>query len=194
MTARKAARYATRDEWLAAAVEALRPLFVEQGATIPAVRVSCGWPGGSGRKTGRIGECWPTSLASDKVAQVFISPVLNDPAHILATLTHELVHAVDDCKSGHKGYFRTLATALGLEGKMTATTVNAALALRLAAIALKLGTYEHGALKAPAAGAGKGRMRKCACGRCGFIIYTTTKWIEQYGEWDCPCGGYIYPA
>ena len=36
---------ATREEWLGALVDALRPVFAELGYPLPdRIRVSCGWP------------------------------------------------------------------------------------------------------------------------------------------------------
>lgn len=50
--------------------------------------------------------------------------------------------------AGHKGPFRLIAKALGLEGKMTATYVTPGTPLHndLTAISLQLGPYPHGAL------------------------------------------------
>ncbi|MDG4801752.1 SprT-like domain-containing protein [Micromonospora sp. WMMD980] len=181
--------YGTREEWLTAAVEAMRPLFAEVGETIPTVRVSVGWPGGKGKKNATIGQCWPTGLAGDKVAQIFISPVLDKPADILATLAHELVHAVDDCANQHKGRFVKIAKAIGLTGKMTATVAGDELAGRLAAIAKTLGDFPHGRLSLVSGSEKKQstRMIKCECGDCGYTARTTRKWLDEYGAPICPC-------
>ena len=183
----------TREGWLLAAVEALRPLFAEIGAEIPALRVSVGFPGGTGKKTSVIGQCWNTASAKDGVPNLFISPVLDDREKVLATLVHEVVHAVDDNVSGHAGEFRRMAKALGLVGKMTATTAGDDLARRLNSIMAELGTYPHGAMRQPMP-KGKGRMRKISCPRCEFIAYTSDKWIQTYYEMPCACGGTIRPA
>src|SRR5690606_23016796 len=119
-TATAELRFSTREEWLVAAVEAPRPLFAEVGEEIPAVRVSVGWPGGRGRKNSVIGQAWAKEAAADGVAQVFISPVLDDASRVLDVLAHEIVHVVDENKSGHKGRFARIAKGIGLEGKMTA--------------------------------------------------------------------------
>jgi hypothetical protein len=176
----------TREEWLVAAVEALTPLFAEVGKTVPTVRVSCGFPGGgSARK--RIGECWSTKTAKDKIANVFISPVLDDPTVVLSTLTHELVHAVDDCASGHKGEFRKIATAVGLAGKMTATHAGEVLQARLVEIANELGAYPHSALSLGGRPKQSTRLLKVSCPECGYIARVTAKWLEEIGAPICPC-------
>jgi len=82
----------TREQWLLAGVECLRSIFVDAGFPIPSrVRVSVGWPGGRGKKSGVIGQCWPTDLAGDGLHHIFISPKLTDPIEVLATLAHEPV-------------------------------------------------------------------------------------------------------
>lgn len=186
-----AAKFKTREEWLVAAVEALRPLFAEADAELPPVRVSVGFAGGSGRKNSTIGQCWSASSAEDGVAQVFISPVLGEADRVLDVLIHELVHAVDDCQSGHKGRFAKLAKAVGLEGKMTATAASEGLKAKLAPIVEKLGDYPHAVLLS---GAGvetpkkQGtRMLKLECPADGYIVRTTAKWLEL-GLPSCPCG------
>lgn len=188
-----AAPFTTREEWLTAAVEAMRPMFAEVGETIPAVRVSVGWPdkGGHGRKNTTIGQCWASFTTADKVAQIFISPTLDHAGMVLATLAHELVHAVDDCKSGHKGRFAKIAKGIGLAGKMTATHAGSELAPKLATIAETLGAYPHAKLTPVRAGQGEPkqttRMIKCECGECGYIARTTRKNLAERGAPICPC-------
>ena len=155
------------------------------------MRVSCGFPGGgSARK--RIGECWSTASA-DGVSQVFVSPILADPVDVLATLAHELVHAFDDCKSGHKGAFTRIARAVGLTGKMTATVAGPELAETLKAIAADLGDYPHKAIKLGAIKVQSTRMRKVLCEVDGYTLRTTTKWLE-FGLPTCPCGAEMVDA
>lgn len=182
--------HTTREAWLTAAVRALTPVLEATGASVPPVRVSVGWPGGRGKKQAVIGQCWAAEASADSVAQVFISPVLSDPALVLSTLLHELVHAVDSNKSGHRGQFARIARAAGLEGKMTATVASDALSARLQPVIDGLGTYPHAALRAGSQGAHKPqgtRMLKVECMHCGYTVRTTQKWIDQ-GMPSCPCG------
>lgn len=192
-------KFATREEWLVAAIDALRPRFELVGATIPAVRVSVGWPGGRGKKNSVIGQCWAGSAATDGVAQVFISPVLGTVVGsegtegVLDVLLHELVHAVDDNKSGHKGEFTKLAKGLGLTGKMTATVAGPELTAHLTDLADRLGPYPHAAITAGADGADgpskQGtRMLKVECVEgSGYMVRMTRKWLDEYGTPACPC-------
>jgi hypothetical protein len=186
----------TREQWLEAAVEELRPLLVEVGAEPPKVRVSVGWPSSkaTSRKNRTIGECWKRQTAEDGISQIFISPTLGGEEQVLGVLVHELIHAWDDGKSGHKGNvakregFRGKATAIGLVGKMTATTVGEELLQKLTAIAERLGDYPHSVLKP----SGKEkvqttRMLKLECPEDGYIVRTTAKWLDV-GYPSCPCG------
>jgi hypothetical protein len=177
-----------REAWLEAAINALRPMLEENGSPVPAdVRVSCGFPGGkSVHKV--IGQCW-ASKANDGVSQVFVSPLLHDGVEILAVLIHELIHAWNDCKDGHKGAFRRAALAIGLEGKMTATTAGEALTGRLGELAAELGDYPHKKMTLADLGIKKQttRMIKVECPACGYVVRTTAKWLE-IGTPTCVCG------
>lgn len=180
----------TREEWLNAALTALRPWFKDRAdATIPTdTRVSVGFPGGgSARK--RIGECWARKVSKDGVNEIFISPVLQDPVRMLDVLVHEIVHAVDDCVSGHKGEFKRIAKDVGLEGKMTATHAGEELKQELARIIQTLPALTHGALDLSTRKKQPTRLVKLECDCCGMLLRTTAKWIEQTGLPACACGG-----
>src|SRR5262245_59126292 len=111
-----------RHQWLEAVVEALRTKFKDAGYTVPQkIRVSIGWPKRGGGCGKRIGECWSLDASSDKHAEVFISPELNDGARIADVLAHELGHATVGNKAGHGKEFKSCALAIGLTGKMTQT-------------------------------------------------------------------------
>jgi hypothetical protein len=188
-----AEKFSTREEWLVAAIEALgKTVFADAGVELPPVRVSVGWPGGRGKKENVIGQCWPTGLAADKKAQLFISPVLNDGARVLDVLAHELVHAADDCKNGHKAPFAKIAKAIGLTGKMTATVATPELVEKLNAIVLELGVYPHAEL-AKSGGSHEPKKQgtrqiKVSCPvESGYIVRMTRKWIEELGTPICPC-------
>lgn len=211
----------TREAWLHAAIEALRPRFVEVGMPIPeTIHVSVGFGYGAKRESAVIlGQCWAKAASEDRINHIFISPEVNDTARILDILVHELVHAADDCQSGHKGAFAEAATRLGLEGPMTATTASAALAAEMICLAETLGQYPHGALHAsrtarpkvpagpegqptPKIHSGPGtqttRMVKVVCehrddeGVCGYTVRTTKKWLAV-GNPHCPLHGEMTP-
>lgn len=141
---------ATREAWLLKAIEAFRPRFEEIGFPIPArIHVSVGY-GSKGRGTENstiLGVCFASFVSVDNVNHIYISPEIDDPARVLDVLMHELCHAADDCRNGHKGPFAEAAKALGLTGKMTSTVASAELAAELKTLAAELGEYPHGQLK-----------------------------------------------
>jgi hypothetical protein len=208
----------TREEWLHAAIEALRPKFEEIDFPLPEkIHVSVGFGYGAKRESSIIlGQCWPQALSEDGLNHIFISPEMNDAARVLDVLIHELVHAADNCKSGHKGDFATHAKKLGLTGKMTSTVASPELAETLKELAEKIGPYDHARLytsgrpvrpeepknpespeepEEPAAPSGPKkqgtRMIKVVCSpecECGgYVVRTTAKWLEV-GFPICPAG------
>lgn len=182
-------KHATREQWLNAAVAELSGLFEALAEPVPPVRVSVGWPGGRGKKATTIGQCWKSTASADGVPQVFISPVLDDAQKVLATLLHELVHAVDDCQNGHKGRFVSLAKKVGLVGPWTATTAGDALAETLKAMTETLGEYPHAALMPSLSGVPKQttRMLKVECvNESGYMARMTKTWLDQHGAPICP--------
>lgn len=201
--------YKTREDWLTDAVAALAVLYEEVDYTLPPVRVSVGWPGG-GSMSMVIGQCWAKRAASDDVAQVFISPILDYSVRVLDVLAHELIHAIDENESGHQGRFVKIARAIGLDGPPTATTAGPALSYRLGQIAAKLGPYPHARLKTidelilvggvprlspkgprlKADGPVKQgtRMLKLVCvENSGYKVRTTRHWLDLIGPPLCPC-------
>ena len=185
----------TRESWLTEAIDNILP-WVLAGADVETptrVRVSVGWPGGKGKKGNTIGQCWHKSASSDDTWEIFVSPKLDDPVQILSVLTHELCHVADQNENGHTGRFKTLATAVGLTGKMTETNAGEELTERLEALSKALGPFPHAALAA-AVGSGSTthkqatRMLKLqALGCCDYAVRTTRKWIDE-GLPSCPHG------
>ena len=95
-----------RETYLRKATERFAKLiFKPAGYEVPAdVRVSCSLPSRkafAARKR-TIGQCYSRSCSAANVNEVFVSPTIDDSIQVLGTLVHELVHAIDDCKHGHK--------------------------------------------------------------------------------------------
>ena len=180
----------TREQWLIDAVNLLKEDFKTIGKTVPAVRVSVGFPskGGVARRKRTIGECWPRKASSDGVNQMFFNPTEADSIEVLGTLVHELIHAVDDCANGHKGPFKQMALAIGLEGKMTSTTTGPALKARFEEIVKELGEIPHAKLNASSRKKQGTRMKKIQCLDCETILYGSEKALEN-GLPTCACGG-----
>ena len=187
-------KYKTREEWLLAGVELLKPIFKEHGYKVPAkIRVSCGFPSKqalSNHKR-RIGECWADKASEGKFFEIFISPVLSKPFQALDTLLHELIHATVGLEHKHRGEFKVCATKIGMKGKMTECGAGDKLKPVLEKHLKTLGQYPHDKLEGMTTGK-KNKPRdpytKASCPDCGYIIRTTRKWIET-GMPICPCGG-----
>jgi hypothetical protein len=184
--------YATREEWLGAAIEALRPTFDEIGQALPVkLRATCGWPtrGAISRKRRVIGECIAPTCSADGTTEVCVSPALAAPGDVLPVLVHELVHA-----SGimtHRGKFMPTCKRLGLDGKPTATVPGEDFAERYGPTLAALGAYPHAAIALQAKAAAERqstRMLKCSCNRCGYTVRTSRKWVK-IGLPSCVCGG-----
>src|ERR1700736_2651841 len=135
----------TREAWLHRAIEAFRPRFTETGLPLPAkLHVSVG-SGYSSRAESKyiLGQCWARRASADGVNHIFLGPQEGDPAAMLISLLHELIHAADDCASGHRGAFAAAAEALGFEPPMTTTPAGVELAAELILLAEALGPFPH---------------------------------------------------
>lgn len=187
------AAIATREEWLSNLAEIFRDRFAEHKYELPkVVRVSVGFPSSRGLSEHNrvIGQCWYPEAAKDKSTHVFISPVIGDALRVSDVLLHELCHSVAGQKAGHKGQFKRVAVAMGLTGKMTATTPAPELLKELSVIVKKLGPYPHAMLdpkKSPVKKQST-RLLKAECPKCGYIVRVTQKWIDEAGLPTCPCG------
>lgn len=203
----------TREAWLHSAIDVLRPRFAEIGMPLPAkIHVSVGFGFGAKRENATIlGQCWAKRASSDSVNHIFIAPTEGDPAAMLVTLVHELIHAADDCVSGHRGTFAEAATRLGFNGPMTTTPPSVTLSAELAVLAAELGDFPHGALQpvpvrepapSPAGGgpvltlppihSGPGKqstrmLKLVATECCGYTVRTTQRWLDE-GVPKCPHG------
>lgn len=177
-----------RETWLMEATRLLGERFVDCGLPpVPTdVKVSCGFPGG-GSPRKRIGECWSRSASKAKVNEIFINPTQADKTQVLAILAHELCHAIDDCKSGHKAPFARLARGIGLTGAMTATVAGAEFTEW--ALALELPDFPHAALLPRGARSDRSGARiKLTCqtegmsfwvSKAGFQLLQTCPFCEE---------------
>jgi hypothetical protein len=188
----------TREQWLQLALKKLAPLFREAGHDISDlnIQVSVGFPSrrALGAKRRTIGQCWPPEAAADGSAQIFISPVLDEPVKVLGVLVHEIVHAVVGCEHKHKAPFAKVAKQMGLTGKMTATEESPELVEKLKAILAKMDSYPHGALLVAAVTKDKQttRLLKVVCpSGCSsedkvYTVRVTKVHLEAYGPPICP--------
>lgn len=187
----------TREDWLLRAVQMLRPIFERAEYALPEVKVSIGFTSG-GTNARHLGQCWSSSSSADGINQIFIAPGESDPVAILDTLTHELVHAVDDCVNGHGEEFKKIALAVGLKGPMRSAGANEFLKQDLIQIALVLGHFPHGKLRTPGPSVASSVKRpgqnvksvvlKSLCSRG---IYTSERLfaLRIWSKWSQPANG-----
>ena len=181
--------FKTREEWLSLFVKYMRPVFDAADAPLPEkIRISCAFPV---RTTKAIGQILSHRLSADGTREIFISPILSEPARVCDVVIHELVHAALPEGSGHGPKFRRLALKLGLTGKMTATIAGDKLAAWLESIIpVFLGTYPHSKIASFDTGKKQTtRLIKLQCPQCEMIIRTTRQWLEEVGPPVCACSG-----
>ena len=180
----------TRESWLRAGATAMTPWFAERGSPLTApIRLSIGFPSTRGLATRNpaIGECWAVTSSKDSTAEIFISPLLDDPTEVLAVALHEMAHAVLGPKAGHGPAFARLVKKLGLDGKPTASTPGLQFIDQIKPILVDLGPLPHHRLTPMSKQPKKQttRMNKCACEACGYTVRLSRKWLEV-GPPICP--------
>jgi hypothetical protein len=174
--------YATREEWLVAAVEEFRAVFAAQAVPIPQrVRVSCGFPS-TAKRSGAIGECWADTASADKSMEIMVSPVLDDTYRVADVLVHELCHTTAGAMN-HGVAFRKVADAMhlipsALKG-YKATSAGPAFKQAFGPIIDGLGEYPHAQLSMSTRKVQATRMLKAVCPSCGYTIRLTHKWAAQ---------------
>ncbi len=127
-------KHKTREAWLSALIELMRPVFASRGYPLPAkIVATMGFPS-KGWRGDRIGECWPSGASAAGIVEIFIHPCQIGVMRIANILTHELCHAAheqwhDDnakpAKDGtprpyrpnHGKRFAAIGDAMDLEGK-----------------------------------------------------------------------------
>ena len=176
-----------REEWLNAAVEELRSIFDSNGFPLPErIRVTCGFPSSRARANNRfIGEHWSPKASTDQHHEILISPVVDDPVQVFATLVHELAHAATD-GDGHGKEFTRCVRSLWLEGKPTATVAGDTFRKNFENLMAGLGEYPHARLNIEAVRKKQTtRMLKASCPSCGYTVRLSQYWANQ-GLPTCP--------
>ena len=193
-----------RETYLEEATKILRrTLFSPKGYKVPTVQLSISWASSGNRSrknkmgVGTLGQCYPTTLHDGGINLIKITPAydgssLEGTLDILGTLVHELVHAVDNCVSGHGEAFKRCALAVGLLPPMRRTPESEWLReLMTNKIVKKLGLFPHQKLRSGGARQGT-RNLKVSCDCCGFSFRTSKMNINRLPSYiPCPtgCGG-----
>lgn len=184
----------TREAWLDAAIDLLRPWFDAEDHPVPErVRAAVAFPSRAALavKKRRIGECWFAESSGDDTYEIMVSPLLDDPVEVLQVLTHELAHAALPKDVKHKGPFARLVRSLGLEGKPTATVAGPVFRERIADVIAYLGPLPHARLT-PIAEVRKPqqcRLLRTECPTCGYLARVTKRWLDSSGAPVCPADG-----
>ncbi len=185
-----------RETWLTQATRELtRTVFKPAGLEVPEVRVSVGFPsrGALSARSRTIGQCWYGTHTGDKVPQIFISPVIDGDAKVLATLTHEILHATLPSGSGHGPKFAKAMKGIDLVGKPTSTEAGKDLLEILEKVSAKVGEYPHARIDPKTLGKKQStRLLKAECPVCGYVVRVTKKWLE-IGYPVCPEGDEMEP-
>jgi len=173
-------QFDTREQYLTEAAnlildDVIMPVVEAKGFDYqrPTFRISVGFPKHS-RGGKAIAVCFSRAASSDGVNEIFVNPEIDDPIRVLDCTAHELIHAVDDCQSGHRNFFAKVARGIGLEGKLTATVAGPELRSTLEQFASLLGAFPHHRMHADRTHKkGATRMLKVQCSECGFHFRTS---------------------
>jgi len=186
-------QYSTREEWLTAGIEEVRPLFDLAGKPLPKqIRVSCGFPS-TALRSGAIGECWINSASADGTFEILIHPKLANPLKVFEVLVHELCHATSGAFN-HGVNFQKIANTMHLKAigsgrqPWKSTVGNDQFESIYSDIIDSLGEYPHAELKSDRQIKKQTtRLLKACCPSCGYTVRLTQKWADQ-GLPTCPCG------
>jgi len=182
-----------REQWFNAALPLLQDkVFGPNNLVIPDnVRIGVGTLSSrsAAAKNAKLGVCFPSERSASNMIEIFLSPELEESSRVLDVICHELIHAIDGNENGHKGPFRTMAKAIGLEGKMTATVAGERLNATLSEIVTVIGNYPHEKLDTTAVKKQTTRMLKVECDDCGWNFRTNKSQIAAMTSTTClSCG------
>ena len=194
----------TREAWLRAGTNELRPYFRSCGYELPEnIRFAIAFPS-TGRKGKRVGECWHSSTSADAAYEIFIRADLWKPDEVLAVLIKELVHTLLPPDAGHGQQFKTAAMRIGLEGPMRQAVPGPLLKERLEALGNSLGPLPHAhldieqqpmttrgsvAIDVPKKQTMRYRKAECTDQDCGFMVRVTASHVKNIGPPHCPVHG-----
>lgn len=186
----------TREGWLNDVAQRMRPLLAAAGAELPPrFRVTMSLT----RHAKAIGACFDKTASADDTYEILIRLDRQEPLEVAAILAHELVHAAVGIDAGHGPRFGSVARALGLEGKLTATVPGPRFIEAAKPILAAVGPFPHAALnlrggKRSGPKPQTGRMLKLKCKECGLVARMSRKWIDDVGAVHCPDHGELEEA
>jgi hypothetical protein len=106
-----------REEWCNEIVAVMLPMLAEHGITFPPERqVRCAVS--PSVRGDALGVCHGSRKSVDgRTNFIDVSTVQAEPVDLAHTLLHELLHACDDCQSGHRGRWKRWASLIGIQRK-----------------------------------------------------------------------------
>lgn len=177
------ALFPTREEWLLAGIEEVRPMFQIEGHPLPEkIRVTCGFPSTASR-SGAIGQCFASVASKDAHYEILVSPVLDDARAVFAVLIHELVHTLPGCMNhgktfqtaAHKVHLMSGLSSKGWGASIPGPTFDGA----FGEIIKGLGAYPHARLDIGQRKKQGTRLLKAVCPCCGYTIRVTKVWADK---------------
>ena len=185
-------------KWLEKATQELqKQVFTPAKLRVPTkLRLNVGSMTGKGDRNHTLGCCYRKDVAHgvNMITLNISTTQAKNSARVLDVLVHELIHAIDNNKHGHKGEFKKMALAVGLEGKMTATVATKKLKKTLNGIVKKIGKFPTKAVSLEGLQKDVNRNLKLECDgtdevACdhGFNINKTR--IQEMSSHTCLCCG-----
>jgi hypothetical protein len=185
--------HSTREDWLQAAVEEVRPIFDLMGKPLPKrIRTSCGYPLHYKRNQ-RIADSHASEDSADRSMEIFIAPSVSDPTVVFTALLGQLCRATNGAWS-YGSTYTAVAYEVGLVPDMSAPDIwrstkggenfNDMYGDMIAG----LGAYPHASLALNEKKTQSTRMLKAYCSECGYTVRLTSKWALA-GLPICPLDG-----
>lgn len=138
-----------------------------------------------------MGQCHYKQSTGNNKHEIIISNRLNgngkktDSTRIAHVVLHEMIHTCT-YGHGHKGEFKRLARALGMDGKLTSTENSPELEKRMKEnIVDILGKFPHKAVTTKTSFKGS-RLLKITCTECDIIMRASAKACNKIHEMECP--------
>jgi hypothetical protein len=190
--------HASREDYLNAAVEELRPVFTANGQDLPrAIRVSCALPSNA-KRSGAIGECWADTASADQHYEIFISPILDAPIKVTETLIAQLCRTargalnVTTLSYGRVAEAMHILPAGALSNPYKEVNHGQEFINAYQAIIDSLGIYPHAKVDVSSHKSQGTRMLLARCPTCQCSIRMTAKWVyNAHGDVElptCRCG------
>lgn len=165
----------TREQWLDAAVAAIRARIPEVASRI---RCAPGFPR-TFTRSGTTAEVIPDTDSQDGHFEVLIAPTLADPEGVFTALLGQVLHTLPGALTVASRAYRDALVNWGLAIEGAEVSPTADFPDHWQADIDSLGPYPHAAVTVATRKTQSTRMLKLTCPQCGYIVRTTGKWLAQ---------------